>query len=257
MTVANLPPWFIRAWLVVRDDLRRQYTGRGLLRLLLGFLAGAILANTPLDQWMEAAYRNRIHSETKTAKACQWVTRQLGDRYVVMLAPAVAVGVCLLAPANPAAAAVGSWGARFVRAFLVATPATYGATWLLGGDRPKNGHGSAWQPLRRVEKGISGHAMAGATPFLAAAGMTANPVAQTVLYACSGLTAWSRVDSRSHYPSQIFLGWWMAFLAARAVRRSGPCTSTVRPVAVTVNNRPGTGLLRRVAAACTIVLAGP
>jgi len=102
----------------------------------------------------------------------------------------------------------------------VAAPVTYGGSWLLGGDRPKNGNGSAWQPQRRVEKGISGHAMAGAIPFLVVAGMSSNPVTQTMCYVCSGLTAWSRVDSRSHYPSQVLLGWWLAFLGMRVVRKA-------------------------------------
>jgi len=72
-----------------------------------------------------------------------------------------AMSVGVLAPANPAAAVVGSWGVQFTRTFLVAAPVTYGGTWFLGGDRPKNGNGSHWQPWRKKQYGISGHAMAG------------------------------------------------------------------------------------------------
>lgn len=206
-------------WRVVCGDLRGLYTGRSLLRVLAGFLAGGILANTPLDQWLEDAYRTHVHADSRTARTCQWIAKQVGDRYVVIGAPVAAMAAGWLAPASSAAAAAGSWGAQFARTFVAAAPAAYDGTWLLGGDRPKKNHGSAWQPWRWVEKGVSGHAMAGAIPFLVAAGMTANPAARAVLYAGSGAAAWSRLDSRSHYPSQIFLGWWCSFMALCAVRR--------------------------------------
>ncbi len=210
--------WLLRVWQVLWDDLCRFYSRRNLLRLGLGFLIGAILANTPLDQWLEEAYRTHVHSETQTAKAVLQATKKIGDRSVVILAPVAAMSIGLLAPVNPAAATVGAWGIQFARTFLVAAPVTYGASWALGGDRPKNQNGSQWQPWRGKQYGISGHAMAGAIPFLVMASMSSNPVTQTVLYACSGLTAWSRVDSQSHYPSQILLGWWLSFLGLRVVK---------------------------------------
>ena len=210
--------WFLRLWRVLWDDFLRFYSRRNLVRLGIGFLVGAILANTPMDQWIEDAYQQNIHSDSKAAAKLQWLTKQLGDRHVALIVPLATMAVGVLAPANPAAAVVGSWGVQFTRTFLVSAPVTYGVSWALGGDRPKNGGGSQWQPWRKKQYGISGHAMAGAIPFLVMAGMTANPVAQTALYACSGLTAWSRVDNQAHYPSQVLLGWWLAFLGMRLVR---------------------------------------
>ncbi len=218
MNLLSLQSWLQCVGQVLLDDARRFYTRRNLVSLGIGFLVGAILANSPLDSWLEDAYQRNVHSETKAAANCQWITKQIGDRYVVVIAPIAAMTVGALAPANPAAAVMGFWGAQFTRAFIVATPVTYGATWLLGGDRPKNGNGSAWQPWRWVQKGISGHSMAGAISFLVMAGMTSNPCSQAALYVCSGLTAWSRVDSQAHYPSQVFLGWWLAYLGVRAVK---------------------------------------
>ena len=215
----KLQSWLQRIWLVLLDDLRCFYSRRNLVRLAIGFAIGALLANTPIDQWLEDACQHQIHSDSRTATNLQWVAKQVGDRHVVIIAPLATMAIGALAPANPATAAIGSWGLQFTRTFLVAAPTAYGATWLLGGDRPKNGNGSAWQPWRKKQYGISGHAMAGAIPFLVAASMTANPVAQSALYVCSGLTAWSRIDCQAHYPSQAFLGWWLTFLGMRVVRK--------------------------------------
>ena len=214
-----LKTWFLRIWRVLWADFLRFYAPRNLVRLGLGFLLGAVLANSPIDQWLTDAYRQNVHSDSPAASSSRWWTKQMGEKHTVIIAPIAAMAIGILAPANPVAATVGTWGVQFSRTFLVAAPVTYGVSWALGGDRPKNEHGSQWQSWRLKQYGISGHAMAGAIPFLVMAGMTANPVAQTTLYVCSGLTAWSRVDSQSHYPSQVFLGWWLAFLGMRLVRQ--------------------------------------
>jgi hypothetical protein len=211
--------WLTRLWLVLWGDIRAFYAPRNLVRLGLGFLLGALLANTPLDQWLFDTYQEQLHATTPAAATCQKAAKQIGERETVILAPLAAMGLGLLAPAHPATAAIGLWGTQFTRTFLAAAPLAYGATWLLGGDRPKNNQGSHWQPWRGKQYGISGHAMAGSISFLVVAGMSANPVVQTVCYAGSGLCAWSRLDSRSHYPSQLLLGWWLSFLAMRIVRK--------------------------------------
>lgn len=207
-----------RTWQVLRDDARRFYSRRNLVRMAIGLLIGCILANSPLDQWLEDAYRQHLHSDAKGAERFHKVTKLFGDRRVVIIVPVTAMAIGTLAPPSPATLAVGAWGSQMSRALVVGAPVTFGGVWLLGGDRPKEGNGSAWHPLKE-DHGISGHAFAGALPFLVMASMTANPAGQTVLYACSGLTAWSRVDSQSHYPSQVLLGWWLAFLAVRVVRK--------------------------------------
>ena len=209
--------WLLRIWRVLWDDARRFYTRRNLVRLVTGLLIGGILANTPLDPWLEKTYRQHLHSDAKAARNGQWLAKQFGDRRVVIVLPVAAMAVGAFAPPSPVTAAAGAWGSQMARALVVASPVTFGGTWLLGGCRPKDGQGSSWRPFQN-KHAISGHAMAGALPFLVMAGMTANPAGQTMLYVCSGLTAFSRLDSQAHYPSQIFLGWWVAFLAFRTVR---------------------------------------
>jgi membrane-associated phospholipid phosphatase len=65
--------------------------------------------------------------------------------------------------------------------------------------------------------GVSGHAFVGALPFLAAADMVESPLAKGALYVCSTFVGFSRMTDDAHYPSQVFLGWYMAWASARAV----------------------------------------
>jgi hypothetical protein len=89
--------------------------------------------------------------------------------------------------------------------------------WVVGGSRPGEAHsGSHWEPFND-NNGVSGHAFMGAIPFLNAAHMTDNPWIRVACYAGSGMAGLSRVNDDSHYTSQAFLGWGMAYLAARAV----------------------------------------
>jgi membrane-associated phospholipid phosphatase len=68
--------------------------------------------------------------------------------------------------------------------------------------------------------GVSGHSFIGAVPFLSAAKMADNLWLKAGFYAASALPALSRINDYDHYPSQVFLGWWLAYLGASAVDRS-------------------------------------
>ena len=59
-----------------------------------------------------------------------------------------------------------------------------------------------------------------ALPFLSAAKMTDEPWWKVVFYAGSALGPLSRVNDNAHYPSQVMLGWWLAYLSASAVAMS-------------------------------------
>ena len=60
----------------------------------------------------------------------------------------------------------------------------------------------------------------GAVPFLAAAEMVENPLAKGTLYVCSTFVGFSRMTDNAHYPSQIFLGWYLAWASSMAVNRT-------------------------------------
>ena len=213
----------IALWQVVRDDQRRFYCRAVGVRFGIVLFLASVLANTSLDQavrdWCQA---RRDHASL--AESIHAVTKQFGQAGNI-LAGAGGAALIGLAAGCPGAAAVGTWGTKMLRALAVAAPPLFIGQRLLGGSRPVEHNnqperGSAWR-FCRDSNAISGHAMAGALPFLVAADMMSHPAAQAVLYACSGLTAVSRINSDSHYLSQIILGWWLAWLAARTVRPGG------------------------------------
>ena len=78
---------------------------------------------------------------------------------------------------------------------------------------------SYWRPFHD-SNGASGHAFMGAVPFLTLAGMTDDPLAKCFFYACSPWTGVSRINDNLHYLSQVWLGWWMAYLACDAVNKT-------------------------------------
>ena len=114
---------------------------------------------------------------------------------------------------------VADWGQRSLRSLLVGGPPMLALQVLTGGSRPGESDAqSKWKPLED-DNGVSGHSFMGAIPFLSAAKMANNAWLKAGFYAASTLPALS-INDDDHYPSQAFLGWWLAYLAASAVNRS-------------------------------------
>jgi hypothetical protein len=57
----------------------------------------------------------------------------------------------------------------------------------------------------------------GAVPFLSAAMMTEKRSLQVLLYTASTFCGLSRMHDDKHYFSQVALGWWLAYLAAKSI----------------------------------------
>lgn len=66
--------------------------------------------------------------------------------------------------------------------------------------------------------GVSGNAFVGAVPFLTIASMNPdNKFIKYPAYLASAAAAWSRINDDKHFPSQVVLGWYMAWEAVDAV----------------------------------------
>ncbi|NCA10879.1 phosphatase PAP2 family protein [bacterium] len=219
----NEPPWAgarypraARFGHKVLEDYRNFYSCDGLVCLTAAFGAGALMANTGFDTTMQAAWqRSVVPTDLGTFfTGC----KDIGEgRYALaVFGTAGLVGLAL--EGRPGGDILGEWGSRSLRMFIVGAPPVYVTQLATGASRPSDlsSAGSQWKPFTD-DNGVSGHAFVGAIPFLAAADMVENPLAKGALYVCSTFVGFSRMTTDSHFPSQVFLGWYLAWASSRAV----------------------------------------
>ena len=201
------------------SDHRNYYSPESLTLLGGGFAVGSVMANTSIDRQIDKHFQSSI----RNANSDDWFetfhsSKEMGNgKYTLPLfAGAWIVGELL--PESRFTPSIGTWGERSLRGFLVGAPPLIGLQKLTGGSRPsETNSGSHWHPLTD-NNGVSGHAFMGSLPFITAAKMSDSLAVKAGLYAASALTPISRVNDNAHYPSQVALGWWMAYLAASAVK---------------------------------------
>ena len=218
------PPWahssyprLSRAGYKVLEDYRNFYSCEGLVCLTAAFGAGALMANTGFDTTMQTAWMDGV----KPTDVGNFFLncKDIGEgRYALPVFGAAAVTGIIL-EGNPTGDIVGEWGSRSLRIFVVGAPPLYVLQMATGASRPADGNGSQWH-MFNDNNGVSGHAFIGAIPFLAAAEMVENPWARGGLYVCSTFVGFSRMTDNAHYPSQVFLGWYLAFASSMAVDRT-------------------------------------
>ncbi len=209
-------------WSKLGADYQNFYATESLLRLGTAFVAGAAMANTNFDEMISHdLYRENvieIANEDISEKLHQ--PKALGDGYILL--PTLA-GLALAEPwleRSEWTRPLGEWGDRGARAVLVGGPVVLLTQNLTGASRPNESpSGSHWEPFQD-NNGVSGHAFVGAIPFLTAGRMSRNPWAKAAWYGASTLPALSRVNDERHYFSQVFLGWYIAWLATAAVDNS-------------------------------------
>ncbi len=223
LTAPNEPPWAharfpraARAGYKVLEDYRNFYSCEGLVCLTAAFGAGALMANTGFDTTMQAAWQRSVEPTDLGTffRGC----KDIGEgRYALSVFGAAAV-TGLVLEGRPGGDIVGEWGSRSLRMFIVGAPPVYVLQLATGASRPidHSSAGSQWKPFTD-DNGVSGHAFVGAIPFLAAADMVESPVAKGALYVCSTFVGFSRMTTDSHFPSQVFLGWYLAWASSRAV----------------------------------------
>ena len=212
----NAATVFQRGFNTVKDDYLEFYSRKRLLRMLAATGAGALMANTHIDQEIQDWYQHDARSSATDDLAS--VTKQFGEyKYVVPLLLVSGLAGHYLGESYDGAKGVGAWGLRSMRAYLVGFPLQITAQYLTGASRPVENRGSDWRPFKD-NNGVSGHAFIGAVPFLTLARMNDdNPYLKYFFYAASTLTGLSRINDNAHYFSQAVLGWYIAWEATGAV----------------------------------------
>ncbi|HBL45998.1 MAG TPA: hypothetical protein DDZ90_21690 [Planctomycetaceae bacterium] len=205
-------------WSRIKEDHAHYYSKESLLWLAGGFGVGAIIANSSLD----GGIQNHLQSSLLGASSDDWLEtfhaqKELGNGRDTLPLFAAAWGASLLFENVPLINATGEWGERSIRAIIVGTPPMLAMQYVTGASRPGETSANAkWKPFQD-NNGVSGHSFMGAIPFLAAAKVTERPLLKVLYYAGSTLAPLSRLNDNHHYPSQAFLGWYMAWVATNAV----------------------------------------
>ncbi|XZE44783.1 phosphatase PAP2 family protein [Pirellulaceae bacterium SH467] len=205
-------------WTRLWSDQKNFYSAESLTLLGSGFAVGGAMANTSIDEGIQRHFQSSVRGATSD----EWfeslhASKELGNGMYTLPVFATAWVAGEVLPDNAMATLGGRWGERSLRGFAVGAPPLVALQQLTGGSRPtENLESSEWHPFHD-NNGVSGHSFMGSLPFITAAKMTDNPAYKTLFYAGSAIAPLSRVNDNAHYPSQVVLGWWMAYLAASAI----------------------------------------
>ena len=215
------PPSKQSIWGRLANDQANFYSRDSILALGLVFGSGAAIANSSAD----AQIQKHFQSSVRGASSDDWfnslhASKELGNGVYTLPIMGAAWLANEYVDGPPAFEHFGTWGERSMRGFIVGAPPLIVMQRLTGGSRPyETNEGSEWHPFRD-NNGVSGHAFMSSLPFITAAKMTDNPWEKSLWYLGSTLGPLSRVNDNAHYPSQIGMGWAMAFVAATAVQQS-------------------------------------
>ncbi len=188
------------------------------MQMLAGaFTIGAATANSPIDQSIYNLYQEKVRSSFTNDLVDIW--RPMGQNLFLY----IEIGIGAIATLAPNTK-VGDFSKKFffnsLRAFTVGTAQLHIMKAVTGGARPTNTtHSSYWKPFT-LKHGVSGDTYTGAIPFITLAKMTENPYLKTFFYGVSTFAGIGRLNDGCHYPSQVFLGWMMAYAACESVCRS-------------------------------------
>ena len=232
-------PALSRAVRKVGSDYKNFYSCDSLVCVAAAFGTGALMANTGFDTTMQTAWQTSV-APTGFGHFLS-STKPLGEGRYELAVWGTAAVTGLVFNELPVGNVVGEWGSRSLRMFVVGAPPLYVLQKVTGGSRPSEDNGSQWH-FNNDDNGVSGHAFIGAIPFLAAAEMVENPWAKGGLYVCSTFVGFSRMTTDSHYPSQVFLGWYLAFASSLAIEKTETkfAGMYIRAVPMALNN--GTGM---------------
>lgn len=208
----------------IADDYRAYFSKDRLTRLGIAFGLGAVAANTNIDMSVRNWYQDNVRSERTDSWSsvegnnAAFRAKLFGEgKYMVPIA-LLAASVNYLDTDT----AVGNWGANASRAYIVGLPAMWGMQFATGAARPSHNapSGSAWRPFNDdgYAHGVSGHSFVGTVPFLTIAYMNPdNGWVKYPAYLASMAAGWSRINDDAHFPSQVVLGWYMAYEAVDTV----------------------------------------
>lgn len=227
----------------VGADHVHYYSPKRLGLLAIGVGIASAAANTSLD----ATLRDNYQEDLRDMKSDEFfetahAAKVLGDGYLALPVFAAAALAGSWYSDAPLGRGMNAWGQRSLRAVLVGAPPMLAMQVITGGSRPgESGDGSHWHPFED-DNGVSGHSFMGAVPFISAAKMTDDPFWKAAFYVGSTWAGLSRINDDRHYPSQMLLGWWMAYVAATAVDQAEQPQNNLTVLPVPMADGIGVGI---------------
>lgn len=195
----------------IKNDQSQFYTNERWLRIGTAFGVGAIFANSKFDEDIQTYHHDHIKSKGTDRFAKDAKTFGEG-KYLIPLSLAL-TGLSAMDEQS----AVGNFGQKTLRAYIVGGLPVLAAQRLTGAGRPgEYDYGSDWRPFND-NNGVSGHAFVGAVPFLVLGRTVDNPFIKYALFIGSFATPYSRVNDDDHFFSQAMLGWYLAYEATGTI----------------------------------------
>jgi hypothetical protein len=224
------------------NDYKNFYWSENLLYVGIAAAMAAPIANTHADQSIRNWYQAGVgQGRSRGLDNTALFVKNFGEYKYAIPAYFVLSGGGVLWPDNDVLYTLGNFGDRGLRALAVGAPAVGILQYSLGSDRPFT-QDSTWHPFR-ANHAASGHAFVGAIPFLTAASITESRALQTLLFAGSFATSWSRIHTDDHYFSQVLLGWSIAYLSVQSVNQTENQFGRFHIVPVDIPNGMGMGVL--------------
>lgn len=219
----------------VINDIRRDFciyfSEDTLFDFGAAFVIAGVMANTGIDRTIQRSWQEDLRSKT-TNNFLKPFNHIGGLSYYYFPIYFGLMGIGHSREHTILGNVAYHWAYRGLRTVLLAGVQQVILAPLLGSGRPSRMQDSKWTPFQHT-KGVSGHALHGAIPFLTAAFMTDPPVIRTILFILSAMPGLARINFNAHYASQVLLGWSLAYLSARSVYYSDlarPCPFQVNLV---------------------------
>ncbi len=213
-TMLNITKGFVES---VLNDYQYYYSAKRLWELSLLVAGTGVLANTELDKEIYDLWEDNIrHSSTNEVAD---VINFFGCRDNFLYLIPGYIGLTLwggYAPDNSRRATWGTWSERVLRGYVLAIPQQAILTNAIGASRPILGD-SHWRPYSGKSRAVSGHVVALSMPFVTAAKMMDTWQSKAGFYFLSTLPMFARINTESHYPSQVILAWSLVYLAASSI----------------------------------------
>ncbi len=214
---------FAGEWGRLKTDYRNCYSRDSLYNLLAATGLHAVISNTSMDQHFRNWYQDDVRSRESDNLSSFFKGFGEGAFWIPIMGATDFVyryGQSADWFARPTTC-WGEFASRTTRTYLVGGPTILLGQVILGCSRPSDyeAHHSAWRPFND-NNSFSGHAFIGATPFLVAAHMSERRWCKVAFFALSTFPAWTRINDDDHYLSQAILGWYVSYLAVRAVHKT-------------------------------------